>query len=323
MATFAAGVFLFVKDSSDLMMVGIVTIASEAIGSAYYIVVQHIWAIPFRIEMRIAEVLRLIREGASLSLTNIVWTFTQFAPLFLIASLIGGAERAWFGAPLRILLALLAFGFLYHFNLYPICARRLLGNREEWSQLIKTSMRVAAWGGVGMTLLLTLMSGPLMLSIFGNRFTASISVFAILIWILPIRLLADHARWALVASALQSYLLIAEIAGALVLLALGLVLVPAAASEGAAVAAVAGNLTTWAVAHFLAVRHVGQLPSFFHAFVPALTALVCGIGGRLVAAESVWAAIVAMVAYAICAQLISGGLKSDIKRLAYAKNEPR
>jgi O-antigen/teichoic acid export membrane protein len=320
MAAFAAGVFIFVHSPHDLMIVGLVAIASEAIGSAYYIIAQHFWALPFRVEMKIAAVLNLIREGVSLSLTNIVWTFTQFAPLFLVASLIGGAETAWFGAPQRILLALLAFGFLYHFNLYPISARRLVEDRADWNQLMRTSLRVSAWGGIGITLVLTLLSEPFMVLIFGKKFAPSVPVFAVLIWVLPIRLLADHARWALVASALQSYLLVAEISGALALLVAGSILVPLSGAVGAAIAAVAGNLTTWAVAHFLAVRHVGALPSMYVSAIPAITALACGWIGYRLSPGAFVATTIAMGAYVICAQIISGGLKSDIKRLAYAKN---
>jgi hypothetical protein len=74
------------------------------------------------------------------------------------------------------------------------------------------------------------------------------------------------------------------------------------------------------VAHFLAVRRVGPLPSFYGTAIPAGAALVCGwIGYRVSPGVFVGTAI-AMGAYMICAQIISGGLKSDIKRLAYAKN---
>jgi len=75
----------------------------------------------------------------------------------------------------------------------------------------ENSVRVAAWGRVGLALILTLMSQPLILLVFGKNFTASVPVFSILIWVLPIRLLTDHARWTLVARSLQRYLLVTEI----------------------------------------------------------------------------------------------------------------
>jgi O-antigen/teichoic acid export membrane protein len=185
---------------------------------------------------------------------------------------------------------------------------------------MRTSLRVSAWGGIGITLVLTLLSQPFIVLIFGKKFEPSVAVFAILIWVLPIRLLADHARWALVAGALQSYLLVAEISGAVAVLVAGSILVPLSGAVGAAIAAVAGNLTTWAVAHFLAVRHVGALPSIYITAIPAIAALACGWIGYRVSPGAFAATAIAMVAYLICAQIISGGLKSDIKRLAYAKN---
>jgi O-antigen/teichoic acid export membrane protein len=322
MLAFALGVFLLVRHAEDLMFVGLVQIAAEAMGSAYYIVVQHFWAIPFKLDLRLSEMWRLIREGASVGVSQIVWTFSQYAPLFLVASLIGGSETAWFGAPLRILLALLAFGFLYHFNLLPISARLLKEDREEWSRLMQTSVRVAAWGGVGIALILTLMSQPLMVLIFGKNFIASVPVFSILIWVLPIRLLADHARWTLVASSLQRYLLIAEIVGAITLTISGIIMIPMDASQGAAAAAVIGNLVTWATAHFFVVRHVGRLPSFHVPFVPAGAAFLCAILASLINWGAFMSAAITIAGYAICASVLGGSLMADIKWLAYAKNTP-
>jgi O-antigen/teichoic acid export membrane protein len=233
--------------------------------------------------------------------------------------LIGGTETAWFAAPLRILLALLAFGFLYHFNIYPMSARLLSDDRTEWAQLMRASVRVTAWSGIAIALILTLLSRPLMMLIFGEKFIASVPVFSILIWILPIRLLADHARWTLVAASLQRYLLFAEMAGAVVLVASGLVLAPVAASKGAALAAIIGNLTTWATAHLFVVRRIGRLPSFRVSLSPALAALCCVILSSLIHSGGVLSVIVPTIAYCVCACLVSDVIV-DIKRLAYSKN---
>lgn len=316
---FALGAFLFVRRPDDLVVVGIVQMASEALCSVYYIGVQQLWAIPFRIVFKLNEMRHLVWEGAAVGVSQLVWAFSQYVPLVLVATLIGGAERAWFGAPLRILGALLAFGFLYHFNLYPISARLLAEDRDRWRHLMWTSLRVASWSGIGLALMLTLFSAPFMLTIFGQKFTASVSVFAILIWVVPIRLLSDHARWALVARGLQRYLLISEVLGALTLLVAGLLMVPFWASNGAAAASIAGNLVTWITAHFFVTRHIGRMAPFHVPLLPAVTAVGWGTIMFLTHWNLFLSGSIAVVGFTACAFLI-GGIWPDIKKLAYAKN---
>jgi O-antigen/teichoic acid export membrane protein len=304
MLIFALGVFLFVRDAHDVMIVGFINLAAEAICSTYYLAVQHVWVAPFRPRFHLARIAALIREGASLGMGQIVWTFIQYIPLFLVATLIGGEETAWFGAPLRILLALLAFEFLYHFNLYPIVVRALAEDRARWQRLMSVSIKWSTWGAVGAALALALLSSPLMLLVFGSKFTASGPVFAVLIWVLPLRMLADHARWTLVAAGHQKYLLMAELAGASVLLIVGLLLVPGGASLGAAAAAVAGNVATWITAHLLANKHIGRLPGAGLAAVPAASAALAALAGSFAPGGVLVTAAVSMVCFAAFAGIV-------------------
>jgi O-antigen/teichoic acid export membrane protein len=220
---------------------------------------------------------------------------------------------------LRILGALLAFGFLYHFNLLPISARQLAKDRKEWSDLMQTSIRVSAWVGIGIAFSLTVLSERLMLLIFGKNFVPAVSVFSILIWVFPIRLLADHARWSLVAAGFRRYLLFAEIVGAVVLVTSGVILIPRFASNGAAEAAVAGNLAMWVVAHRFAVRYIGPLHNLGVLFVPFLAVFVSMTLARLITGSSLLGAAISVTGYVLMAA-IAGGLRGDLKRLAYAKN---
>jgi O-antigen/teichoic acid export membrane protein len=236
---------------------------------------------------------------------QIVWTFIQYIPLFLVATLVGGEETAWFGAPLRVLLALLAFEFLYHFNLYPTVVRSLAEDRAHWRRIMDVSTKWSAWGTIGAALFFALLSSPLMLLVFGSKFSASGPIFAIVIWILPLRMLADHARWTLVAGGRQKYLLISEIFGAITVTVIGILLVPGSASKGAAFAAVAGNVATWAASHMFAVRHIGRMPSLSRVLLPAISAAFCGIAGTWVPGGMLASTAVSLV----CFGLIAGAVR--------------
>src|SRR5207244_11861593 len=136
-----------------------------------------------------SELLDLMREAFYVGLGHVVWVLVQYAPLILVANLVGGAETAWFGAPHRIVVSLLTLSFVYHFNLYPAIARRAGAPPEHLRDPLHASFRVAAWGGILIALLLTLLARPLLLLAYGAPFAAAVPVFAVLVWTLPVTLL--------------------------------------------------------------------------------------------------------------------------------------
>ena len=319
MAVFALGAFLLVRNADDLLAVGYVEIAAAAAMALYYVIAQIASGVPLRINLSPLASWRLVREGAAVGLSTMVWAFMQYAPLFLVAWLVGGEERAWLGSSQRIVLALLTFSFVYYFNLYPVIARHLSGDRAEWRRLMQASVRLVAWSTFGLALVLALLSETLMTLVFGAQFIAAAPAFAILVWTLPIRLLSGHARWALIASGRQRYLLFAELIGAGALLIGGLVLIPLYDSAGAAIAAVVGNLVGWVAAHLFVLRLVDRLPSFWQALAPGAAALAAGAAVWLLLPNPFAAAAVGLAGYLACAAFVGAGLFADLKRLAYAK----
>ncbi|MBK7284258.1 MAG: hypothetical protein IPI83_07655 [Sphingomonadales bacterium] len=93
--------------------------------TALCIIMQQRHVTPFRLTGSFAGC-ALVREGAAVGSTNFVWALAQSVPLFLIASLSGGVETAWFAGAARIVGSLGQFGNLYHFNLYPAVSRAFL-----------------------------------------------------------------------------------------------------------------------------------------------------------------------------------------------------
>jgi len=321
MTAFALGLFMFVRGPEDLLMVGWTEIMAAALVSVYYLGLQQMCITPLSLNFSLAALQRLARRGLSVGLSNMVWAVIQFMPLFLVANLVGGAETAWFGASHRVVVSLMTFSFVYHFNLYPALTKRVERSTESFEELVRASFRVVAWAGILGALTLSLLARPLLALAYGTPFAAAAPAFAILIWVVPVTMMAGHARWALIAAGFQRYVLYAQISGALTVLVMGLILVPAYHALGAALAMLSAALVVWVVSHFFMVRFVGRLPALSLAWLPLATALLCALLG-LAAAPSAWAgASIAVAAYGLSAPLADVKLFADLRHLLQAKTE--
>ena len=318
-AVFAIGVFWIVRNSDDLVTVGAIEIAAAAVTATYYLVAQRAVGVRPRFDGHVLRVWPLIRAGAAVGASNVVWTFMLYAPIFLVTNLSGPAEAAWLGGAQRIVYSLVGFSALYFFNLYPAIARGLHEDRAGWETLIRSSYRLVAWGSLGVALVSTVVAESVVVLAYGKAFSAAASVFSIYIWLFPVRLLAGHARWALVAGERQGFLLLSECIATVALLALGTVLIPRYGAIGAAASVVGANLVGWLVAHVWADKHVGRLPGTRETLLPIAAALGSLALSHAVTSSPTVALGVALAAYASCLRLLSGDLLEDVRRLGYAK----
>jgi len=319
MLVFAIGVVLFVQSSEDLLNVGWVEVVAVSTLIAYYLFVQRWRIAKIRLRFRLSELRQLVRQSFSVGASNIVGSLIHFAPLFLIASMVGGEATGWFAASHRVVVSLLTFSWIYHINLYPTIARRAIESSDDLSLLVRSSFRVSAWTGILVGLLLTLLASPLLTLIFGSAFSAAGPTFGILIWVLPVTLLSGHARWSLIAYGHQRYVLLSQLAGAVAAVAFGSALIPSLHSFGAGIAALMASLVVWGVAHTFALKHIARLPSLSMVWLPLVVAVVCAVV-TTTADMNLWlAAGAAGAAYVITAPLVDRQLLPDLGRLVHAK----
>jgi O-antigen/teichoic acid export membrane protein len=321
MCAFATGVVILVHSELDILYVGLAEIAAVVLTTAYYLGTQKLRVCPVRLKLTPRDVIRMIREGFPVGLSNVVWAFIQYAPLFLVANLAGGVSLAWFAASHRVVISLLTFSWIYHWNLYPAMARRAEGSPDELQALIGASFRIVAWGGILIALILTVVARPLMVLGFGDSFAEAAPAFTVLIWALPVTLLSGHARWALIAKGLQRYVLFAQLAGAAAVLLAGLALTSRYGAVGAAIAMTAASVVIWVVVHAFAVREVGPLPGITAVLLPAGGAGLAGLLAQGLNTHPLLGALAAAAAYVPFALIIDRKLLPDLLRLMRAKED--
>ncbi|MAE96176.1 MAG: hypothetical protein CL910_16095 [Deltaproteobacteria bacterium] len=323
MVVFAMGVVLFVGGREDLLRVGAIEIGAAASMALYFAWVQRSRITSLRLSFRLDGLRKLAREALPVGVEQLVWALNQYLPTVLVAVLLGGADLAWFGGAHRLVLSLGSFVWLYHFNLYPTLARSTGDGGEAVGALVGPSLRVTAWGSIGLALGLALLADPIARTAFGEAFASAGLPFAVLIWALPLGLLSGHARFGLIAAGEQTRELWAQVVGALVTVGVGVAAITALGPVGGAVAMLASNLAVWLVAHRAMDTHVAAIPFLGPVWRPALWAAALAGGALWFDAPSPWiSAPVAGLLFLAGAPLLDRSLLGDLRRLAGAKGGP-
>jgi O-antigen/teichoic acid export membrane protein len=315
---FAIGVVALVGGSDDVDRVGTMEIASVAAATIYLAARQTRSIAPIRARFALPEILDLAREAAPIGAAAIVWALIQYAPLMMVANMAGMVDTAYFGAAHRLGVSLVTFSWIYHFNFYPAIAQRL-ADREAVAALTRASFRLAAWGGIGIAMALTLAAEPLLTLLYGERFTASVPPFSVLVWTFPVTLLSGHARWILVAGRRARDMLVAQLAGGLVALAGGPLLVGRYGIVGAAATMVVACIVIWAVAQAFVTVRVRAAPLAPCLRPGVLAAAIIALVHAFDASPWVGCAI-GVVAYTALAPLVDRALAADYARVRQARS---
>jgi O-antigen/teichoic acid export membrane protein len=318
---FTIGAFAAIRGTVDYQWVGILEAASVAGATLYLMFMQRRRKLaPLTVRFQPREMATLIKEGAPIGGGAILWAATQYVPMMMLAAMVGIGETGYFGAANRLVTSLMTFSWLYHFNLYPTIARHTSQDPERLTHLARASFRVAAWGGVGMALGITLLAQPILTILYGPRFEASTDLLAVLIWSLPALLLAGHARWMLVAAHHEKLVFVAELGAGVTITAGGVLLIGHYGALGAAITIVAGSCATWAACHFFAIKRTVGVP-----FAPCIAPIL--LAGAIIAADRTlnlnhWlSTVLGCALYMALGLLIDRKLIGDLVHLAAAKRD--
>ncbi len=262
------------------------------------------WLVPAAVALLVCLVLAAgplgVREGARLRPERADWTtFWRFAlpragsaaidagsmwiGVLLTSALAGPAEAGVFGAVGRYVLA----GQLAMQGLRVAVSpqlSRLLG-RGEVAAAAAVHRQMTTWGLVlsWPVYLLLAVFGPAFLALFGSEFTAGAAAMTVLALAMLINTGVGNVQSMLLMGGRSGLHLSSVLAGLLVTVALGLVLIPAHGATGAALAWAAGIATENLTAATCARLVVGQ-PLVDHRMLVAAATIVGGVGTAAVAA---------------------------------------
>lgn len=314
-AVFCFGVFVLVRGPEHLLTAGLVEIASAFAATGFYLWVQkHKNIARPGFDFSPTAILGLFRNSAWVGLSQIVWASNQYLPTLLVAAISTASELSWLGASQRIVFSVIAFSFVYHFNLFPTVSRYLEESRSALDALIGASFRSVSWLGIMGALAGSLYAGLISRLVFGEAFAAAATPFAILVWAIPITLLSGHARNTLVAGGEQRFVFAAQLSGVATTVAAGIALIPPLGATGGAIAIVISYLAVWATAHFFAVRRVAPMP-LFGVVRPLMLAGAVYVLREYFAPGGFLSGLAALAAYVAAGPLLDRGFISDIRKI--------
>ncbi len=209
------------------------------------------------------------RKAMPIGLSELAWACQWYSATILLGLLVGGEALGWFGAAHRLVIALHTFVWLYFFNLLPSLSRAA-ATPAVFRDLIRRSLAVTAWGGLGVALAATLLSDILLPLVFGSRFAAAGRPFAVLVWMIPIAMVSGNYRYALIASGRQTLEFYCTLVAAVVSAALAWLLIPCYGALGAVCALLAANLVNLGCAFVAVYRYVEAIPCHVQLLGPLL-----------------------------------------------------
>lgn len=317
MSVFLGTIVLLVHGIGDAVLVGLCEIAGIAAAAAYALHVQRRKIAPVRLWARLEDA-SLVREALPVALGTMVWSAAQYAPLFLMGALVGGAGVGFYAGAARLAASVAQFSFVYHFNLYATASRVAQESAQALSALMRSSFRAVCWITVGGGLFVSLAALPIMQLFFGREFGEAATSLAILIWTVPVMFLAGHARWSLILAHREIEVFRSQVVGLITVTVLGLLLVPRYGETGAAIAALGGGLGVWVTSYVLSWYRKVETPPLMLAAKPLLLAAALALCTGLVALPVLAEAAIALTVYLLIAPVIDRALWSDTLHLARA-----
>lgn len=316
---FALIVVLMVRNAEDTHLIGAAELVSVVAFVIFHAWTQQARIAPLRIDFSFKRLADLAREGGSVGAANLLWAVQQYAPLILMAPIVGPIQFAWFAAAQRIVLSLLTFSNVYHFSLFPTLSHLYVTDKQLHLTTVGAALRAMSALSLASALAIALLAEPIVTFVFGARFADTAPLLAILVWTIPLAVIGGHARWTLITVKKSQYVLFAQAAGALMALISGVILVPLAGVLGGAIAVVLMGITVTTTAHLWAARNIPDFPGIGYSALLFASGLAILAAAQAMALSVVVETIAGLALFAAAALLFNPTLNADVLRLIYAK----
>lgn len=312
-------VFVLVQSDDDLWLVGIVEIVAMFLMALYFIYFRHKYLGSVGITFSLQKFKSFSGRGLSLGLSNLIWTGIQALPLFFVAGMmVDENETAWFAATQRIVVAMLTFCWLYHFNLYPSISRKFHGDTNSMHRVIGSSLRVSAWGSVILICFIGFISNPLLSILYGQKFAIAAPVLTLLVWAFPLTLLSGHFRWSLIAGGGERKVFLAHIAGFITMIIVSIALIPSFGALGAAGGMVSASLVILLTSIFFARSVLPVWVMSRDVVLPLLLGIIVSISVRELVESPLIAALIGCGILTVIS-FLERRLLNDLRILVRAK----
>ncbi len=309
---FVIGVFLLVRHAEQLWFVAVVECIAVGGFVLYNLYIFSSRFGHFIPQINLSSLKNFFVQAMPIGLSELTWAATWYMATVLLGVIVGGKVVGWFSAAHRPVMTLHAFLWLYFFNLLPSMSRCTEQPKKNFQNLMSTSLQITAWFAVFLGTAGLILADPMITLVYGEEYSQTISIFKILVWVLPIALLSGHYRYALIAFNCQKYVFISHACAAVISIILGLVFIPRFAAEGAAVALLIAAMIEWIVAYKFVQQKIGRVTFTHYLLRPVIAGSIMIVGFLVLLPINTWLASTGGIALFGFALVI---LQPEVKRI--------
>lgn len=202
-AVFAVVVFIFVAGPAEILMVAWAEVAAVTTAAVFCLVMYRLhFSSLARTKFGISA--SVFREGVPIGLSHMFWVIRMCGGTLILGLIASAREVAFFAGAQRVLLALHTFVWLYFFNLLPSMSRAWQTGSNEFTHLIRTSLKTVAWLGIAVTVVWVAVGQQAMKFIYGSDFKEAGKVLSLFGFVWLGALIDGHYRFALIAAGRQN-----------------------------------------------------------------------------------------------------------------------
>jgi PST family polysaccharide transporter len=246
-----AVVFAFVRLESQLWIVAAAECLGVAAAAGYGIWMYHRQFVGSPLVGRTLSG-QLFREGVPIGLSQLFWMVRMFGATVLVGMIAAPADVGFFGAAVRVLIAVHTFVWLYYFNFLPSLAAAWQRNREDFAAIIGRSFHAVGWITAAAGVMWVAVAPLLIAVVYGPEFAPAGLVLQILGGVCMLAALSGHYRYGLIAAGYQRAEMWASALGALAAITFVVLGYAAAGLAGVAgglvLAELSVGLASWAFA---------------------------------------------------------------------------
>ena len=311
---FAAVVFTFVRPGADLRVIAAAEVAGAAALGVFTTIAyrRFLHVRPDRHGL-FRGAAAMLRQSWPLGASEVTWAALWYSPGIVLGVLSSSEQMAWLAGPLRIVLALHTFVWLYFFNLLPALTRALVRGDSEWRQLTSRSLKTSMWVACLVSLVGTLFAPVVVQTVYGAAYAQAALPLQIVIWMIPLAWFGGHFRYSLIAAGQQRWEFGALATAVLVTVSFAWLSAPTLGALGAAIGLVVGGAVNGVLAWLAVARRVGRFDAA-PAAESLVSCLVClGLGLAITAVAGV---LVGATIATLCYLLIAARRDTEIIRLA-------
>jgi PST family polysaccharide transporter len=312
---FAVVVFAFVRRGADLRLVALAEVAGAAALAVFTTVaLRRVLRITPEPADLVGGARRMLRQSWPLGASEVTWAALWYSPGIVLGALSTSEQLAWMAGPLRIVLALHTFVWLYFFNLLPALSRALANGDHEWRSLTRRSLRTSMWVAGLVALTGTVFAPVIIQAVYGDVYAPAALPLQIVIWMIPLAWFSGHFRYSLIAAGEQRWEFGALAATVCVTVTCTLLLAPGLGAVGAAIGLVAGGAVNGLLAWLAVATRVGRVGAATAITGSVVACVACLLTGLTIgaAAGPTIGAVIATLAYLV----IAARRDTEIIRLA-------